>query len=290
MMHCDPDHIGGAYSLLSAQAVRDRAHRLLALGLRDELPHFRVNLGRLDATAAAVLAGMRKNYPAGEIPIHSRWRHFMVDGRDQLDCYRRKSALVQSSRARAEFDLAVVSVLLDAGAGSRWRYRDRISGLSIGRSEGLAMASLNLFAKGLFSARLNDPLRVDAEALLRLTVADLEDGFQVTSDNPLVGIKGRTELLRQLGSLLASKPEIFARSDTARPGGLFDHLVLLSQDGTIAGTKILAELLRQFGPIWPSPITLGGVPLGDCWCHPALSTNDATSELMPLHKLSQWMT
>jgi hypothetical protein len=98
-------------------------------------------------------------------------------------------------RARAEFDLAVVSVLLDAGAGSRWRYRDRISGLSIGRSEGLAMASLNLFAKGLFSARLNDPLRVDAEALLRLTVADLEDGFQVTSDNPLVGIKGRTELI-----------------------------------------------------------------------------------------------
>ena len=152
------------------------------------------------------------------------------------------------------------------------------------------MASLNLFAKGLFSAKPNDPLRVDAEALLRLTVADLEDGFQVTSDNPLVGIKGRTELLRRLGALLASRPEIFAKSDTARPGGLFDHLVLLSQDGTIAGTKLLAELLCQFGPIWPSRITLSGVPLGDCWCHPALSTNDATSELMPLHKLSQWMT
>ena len=83
MMHCDPDHIGGAYSLLSAQAVRDRAHRLLALGLRDELPHFLVNLGRLDATAAAVLAKMHKHYPTGEIPIHSRWRHFMVDGRDR---------------------------------------------------------------------------------------------------------------------------------------------------------------------------------------------------------------
>jgi hypothetical protein len=291
MMHCEPDHIGDAFSLLSAQAVRDRAHRLLALGLRDELPHFRVNLSRLDATADAVLAEMRKNYPMGEIPFHSRWRHFMVNGRDHWAAIAEKVHWFNpAARARAEFDLAVVSVLLDAGAGSRWRYRDRISGLSIGRSEGLAMASLNLFAKGLFSARLNDPLRVDAEALLRLTVADLEDGFQVTSDNPLVGIKGRTELLRRLGGLLASRPEIFAKSDTARPGGLFDHLVLLSQDGTIAGTKILAELLRQFGPIWPSPITLGGVPLGDCWCHPALSTNDATSELMPLHKLSQWMT
>src|SRR5215831_20779168 len=206
MMHCDPDHIGGADSLLSAQAVRDRAPRLLALGLRDELPHFRVNLGRLDATAAAVLAEMRKNYPTGEIPIHSRWRHFMVDGRDRWAAIAEKVHWFnQAARARAQFDLAVVSVLLDAGAGSRWRYRDRISGLSIGRSEGRAMASLNLFAKGLFSARLNDPLRVDAEALLRLTVADLEDGFQVTSDNPL---------LRQLGGLLASTPEIFAKSDT----------------------------------------------------------------------------
>jgi hypothetical protein len=32
---------------LSAQAVRERAQRMLAIGLDDELPHFRVNLGRL---------------------------------------------------------------------------------------------------------------------------------------------------------------------------------------------------------------------------------------------------
>ena len=51
----------------------------------------------------------------------------------------------------------------------------------------------------------------------------------------------------------------------------------------------MSELLRQFGPIWPSRLTLGGVPLGDCWRHPALATDDATSELVPLHKLSQWL-
>ena len=43
-----------AYSLLNAQAVRDRAQRMLALGLDDKLPHFRVDLGRLDAAVDLV--------------------------------------------------------------------------------------------------------------------------------------------------------------------------------------------------------------------------------------------
>jgi Protein of unknown function (DUF1688) len=71
---------------------------------------------------------------------------------------------------------------------------------------------------------------------------------------------------------------------------MFDHLAACAEDGTIAAATVLSELLRRFGPIWPSRITLDGVPLGDCWRHPALKTDDATSELVPLHKLSQWMT
>ena len=31
------------------------------------------------------------------------------------------------------------------------------------------------------------------------------------------------------------------------------------------------------------------MPLGDCWRHPALTTGDATTGLVPLHKLSQWL-
>jgi hypothetical protein len=30
--------------------------------------------------------------------------------------------------------------------------------------------------------------------------------------------------------------------------------------------------------------------LGDCWKYPAIKTNDATDGLVPLHKLSQWLT
>jgi hypothetical protein len=280
-----------ALSLLSADAVRERAHRLLAIGLRDELPHFRIDLDRLDATADAVLATMRKTYPTGEVPFHSRWRHFVIGGHDRWAAIADKVNWPSAAaRARAEFDLAVVSVLLDAGAGAAWRYRDAARGTSIGRSEGLALASLDMFANGLFSAKPDDPLRADAEALARLSVADLEEGFQVTATNPLAGLAGRAELLRRLGELLARKPEILAASDTARPGGLFDRFASHAPDGRIDAAAILSELLRQLGPIWPSRITLDGVPLGDCWRHPALASCDSTSELVPLHKLSQWMT
>ena len=85
-------------------------------------------------------------------------------------------------------------------------------------------------------------------------------------------------------------PEIFGRNDAPRPGGLFDHLAALAQDGTIAAPVILSELLKHLGPIWPSRLTLGGVALGDCWKHSALT--DATMRrtgLVPLHKLSQWL-
>ena len=111
----------------------------------------------------------------------------------------------------------------------------------------------------------------------------------MSDSNPLAGLEGRAALLRRLGAAVAAKPEIFARADTPRPGGLFDHLVWRAGGGPIAAPVILSELLRHLGPIWPSRLELGGVALGDCWRHPAMTTDDATSGLVPLHKLSQWL-
>ncbi|MGO9358405.1 MAG: DUF1688 family protein [Xanthobacteraceae bacterium] len=280
-----------ALSLLSARAVRERAHRMLALGLRDELPYFRVDLDRLTNAVDLVLESFREKYPSLDVPFHARWRHFVVQDTDRWAAIAGAFPWSDAAqRARAEFDLAIVSVLLDAGAGPGWRYRDAASGAAIGRSEGLALASLDMFAAGFFSSRSGDPMRVDAAALERLSVADLRRGFQISDDNVLVGLEGRVDLLRRLGRLLAARPDVFGGDDGGRPGRLFDRLLALADHGAIAAPAILSEVLRQFGPIWPSRITLGGVPLGDCWRHPALTTADATSQLMPLHKLSQWLT
>jgi Protein of unknown function (DUF1688) len=280
-----------ALSLLSAQAVRSRAKMMLEIGLRDGLAHFRVDLDRMDGVADAVLATIRKNYPSLKIPFHARWRHFVIDG---VDRWARIADAVQwtgpAARARAEFDLAIVSVLLDAGAGADWRYHDGVSGKAIGRSEGLALASLDMFANGTFSNQPSDPLRADADKLAKLSASALELGFQVNADNPLVGLEGRAELLRRLGRLVFERAEIFGKRDTPRPGGLFDHLHARADNGAIAAPAILHEVLLQLGQIWPSRLTLDAVPLGDCWKHPAIKTADVTSGLVPLHKLSQWLT
>ena len=277
-------------SLLNAGAVRERAHRLLAIGLEDRLPNFRVHLDRMDSTAELVVETTRKAYPSLAVPFHSRWRHFAMNGVD------RWTALADqiiwhspAARARAEFDLAMVSVLLDAGAGPSWRYRDPVTGSGIGRSEGLGLASLAMFASGVFSSDSREPLRADADVLANLSVSDLVRGMQVSDANPLVGIDGRVELLRRLGGLVASKPDVFGRFDTPRPGGLYDRLAMLADDRRLHAPTILSKLLQELGSIWPSRLALGGIALGDCWRHPMLTTSDETSHLMPLHKLSQWL-
>jgi hypothetical protein len=146
-----------------------------------------------------------------------------------------------------------------------------------------------MFTDGAFSAAPLEPLRVDAGVLANLEATNLERGMQVSDTNPLIGMDGRADLLRRLGRLVASKPEIFGSHDMPRPGGLFDRLATLADGGKLPAPTILAELLQQLGPIWPSRLTLGGIALGDCWRHPALTTADATSGLVPLHKLSQWL-
>jgi hypothetical protein len=60
-------------------------------------------------------------------------------------------------------DLFLVSVLLDAGAGNAWKYKEKSSGEVYGRSEGLAIASLDMFLDGVFSGSQSDKYRVDGK-------------------------------------------------------------------------------------------------------------------------------
>jgi len=279
-----------ALSLLTSEAVRTRAHALLALGIKDELLHFRLDLQRLEAVADLVADTTRAAYPTLDVPLHSRWRHFEFQGVDRWAVLAAARAWDRDEAARAAFDLAVVSVLLDAGAGMSWTYRDRRSGATIGRSEGLALATLTMFEEGAFSADPNDPLRVDAAVLRDLSAEKLRHGFQIDEANPLVGFEGRLDLLRRLGQMVAEHPEVFGQNDRPRPGGLYDGLAGESERQTIRAPAILSELLLHLTPIWPARERLAGIALGDCWRHPLMRTKDATDGLVPLHKLMQWLT
>ena len=64
-------------------------------------------------------------------------------------------------QTRRLIDLFVVSVLLDAGAGTKWKYKSKDNGRFYRRSEGLAVASLDMFRSGMFSSNSEQPEQVD---------------------------------------------------------------------------------------------------------------------------------
>lgn len=276
-----------AQSLLTPAAVRTRAHEMLSLALDGDLTDWRVDLTRLDPVADRVAAVIRAQYPSLQVPFHARWRHFVVQGRDLwAELSSRNDWVDAAHRARAAFDLAITSVLLDAGAGPAWSYEDAATGTITTRSEGLAVASLRLFESGAFSTG-PDPLRADN--LSALTTKQLAKGFQVTDANPLLGLDGRADLLRRLGDQASARPDLFGMKDSPRPGGLFDAIAARATNGRLPAPIILEVLLEALGPIWRNRLTLGGLPLGDTWRHPAIKRDDPTDNLVPIHKLSQWL-
>jgi hypothetical protein len=267
-MQPDADYV------LTAAAVRERCGVIYAAAERDATPHFRLHPQRLAAAADLVAQVTRRQYPGLDVPFHSRWRHFAVGGVD-------RAALIapgadRAETARAALDLAIVSVLLDAGAGAAWRYHEAETGQVFSRSEGLGVASLRAMQQGLFSADPANPWRADAAALAALTPEALAIAMQHGADNPLAGIDGRAALLRRLGEVIADTPAVFGRP--ARLGHLYDHWA--SQDTEITAPALLRTVLVALGQIWP------GRPLGDCGRHRAIPGDG----FVPFHKLSQWLT
>jgi hypothetical protein len=271
---------GAAAALRSTRAIRERATVLTERARAGRSPWFTVHDGELSSAATLVADVTRDNYPDLQIPFHSRWRHFEAGG------INRKS-LLTGADALAMVDLTVVSVLLDAGAGPDWSYLEPATGLRLGRSEGLGVASFHAFTAGLFSSDPGDPLRVDAAGLADLTVRELGDAFQADAANPLVGLDGRVAILHRLGAALSAAPAVFGAE--GRPGGLLDAVRVAGSD-SVRAHDILTAILTSMAPIWPGGSMIGDQPVGDCWPHPAVGGPGLTAGWMPFHKLSQWLT
>lgn len=285
--------------LRSPEAIRERCGNVLARGLDGRLDWFAVHVDRLPEVASRVLEVTRATYPdLSAIPYHSRWNHFRAGGVDRVAAFDQElEALDPDERARTRFDLVVTSVLLDAGAGAQWVYREPETGLALGRSEGLAIASLHAFLEGAFSSDPSAPWRADATGLAAVTPAVVARAFQVDArTNPIVGLDGRASLLGRLGDALRGTPEIFgaegALGGPPRIGGMYDYLKQKAdaEGGMLPAKAILAAVLEGLGSIWPGRLSLAGVNLGDVWPHRAAGGGGASAGLVPFHKLSQWLT
>jgi len=159
----DPE-TSAALTLLSAKAVRERAHRMLAIGLEGKLPNFRIDLDRMDYAVDLVLETTRKAYPSFDVPFHSRWRHFVLDGHDRWASF------------------ADAAGWRDRVAGICRRLRDAL----LSHTDGAELVSAS-FAAGQSEAM--------AQILVRLTTAAADAGVAPTH----AGLAARTVVYYVLG-------------------------------------------------------------------------------------------
>ena len=278
--------------LRTPAAIRQKCDRLFDLASENKLRYFRVDLSQLDKAANYVIDTTRQQYPDFQIPFHSRWRHFEAGNQPRLaELDAALAEFLPIEQAKIKFDLAIVSVLLDAGAGAEWQYCEAETAQVYRRSEGLAVATFRMFCQGIFSSNPDFPLQADARGLAQLKLETLTAGFQVSRDNPLVGLTGRLELLQRLGNAICQHRLLFG-SENPRPGNLAKYLLDSRVSGvkTVGCAEVLSAVLTGFGEIWPGRYAIAGVNLGDVWRHPALQGENLGDEFVPFHKLSQWLT
>ncbi|WP_222435644.1 DUF1688 family protein [Fluviispira vulneris] len=273
--------------IFSPATIRKKSLEIYNLTIADKT-QFQIHLDKIDEVSKFVIDVTLSNYPKLNIPFHSRWNHFNVGNIDRVsELILQLEKQTPSQQTKAKLDLVVVSVLLDAGAGMRWRYLEQKSGKEYSRSEGLAVASFRLFLAGFFSADKKSPLRVDAERLLCISEKELADGLQVTEKNPIIGLQGRLKLLHNLGHALHNDVDLFG-TESQRIGNMLDYFQEKSPSGKISATFILRTLQQGLGSIWPGRATINQVNIGDVWNYKALG--EGIQALVPFHKLSQWLS
>ena len=168
-------------SCLRSRCARARA-RDAGGGGGGKLDAFHAPSRPLDETAALRRAGDPRELSIARRAAACALAAFQVAGDD---LWREIAANATwpdaAAKARAAFDLAIVSVLLDAGAGPDWRYRDAASGIAGRRArKDLRSQALRMFEAGAFSERSGRSVARRCRRGSRLSPrTNLPRGFQV---------------------------------------------------------------------------------------------------------------
>jgi hypothetical protein len=133
-----------------------------------------------------------------------------------------------------------------------------------------------------------------AKGLQRIDEATLAKGFQITPENPMIGVGPRAQLLSRLGDSLLQHPDIFGPE--GRPGNLVEYVIKTADpDSKELDYRVFWTTLQKLLiPIWPKDRTqIDGTPIGDAWPLKTLEKqndgNDIKKNIQPFHKLTQWL-
>ncbi|GAA5854709.1 hypothetical protein JCM8547_004948 [Rhodosporidiobolus lusitaniae] len=294
--------------LRSLPSIRAQCAKVFALAQQDKLDYWTLDLTQESKIVDFVCELIARDYGTDydSIPPHGRWRHFVGDRVDPLLEQWEKDNVDPLEKARRLVDLMVVSVLMDAGAGNEWKFNPKEGGAPIARSEGLAVGSLEMFEKGMFSGEEGQPFRVDSVGLSKITPQQISDAMQVSSSNPMAGIDGRAQLLVRLASVLTDPAQSarFTQGSSSRPGHIVDYLLAHPTSQTVPsavlGTKVAVKMetmweivVSGLSGVWPAARSkIDGVSLGDVWPVECLKreAKEEGDEFVSFHKLSQWLT
>lgn len=290
------------------ETVRARCAAITHAVADNRSGNFRLDRSRLAVAADRVEASFRSRYPTLVIPYHSRWRHFEAGGIDrkaELDALLADRA--PAERARVWFDLTIVSVLLDAAAGSQWRYAER-PGAALDaaalppqrHSERDLMAMLDRSAAGTaaappapapdddgaprysrseglgvatFRAFVGGAFSSEAADPLRADAAVLKQVDAATLRAVFqAGASNPLPGLEGRAGLISRLGEALqaesARDHTEpRPALVFDRLTDGGKRTSVSASELLMALLRTLAPVWRSGSVVMGIPAGDVWPH-----------------------
>jgi GTP cyclohydrolase II len=278
---------GTLNSLLRLEAVRERCSKIYDLAVKGETKYLSFDQTLIPKAADFVSEVILKHYPKLDIPYHSRWRHFEALNPKTIENLKASWKCNDKEKVRRLLDLAVVSVLLDAGAGPSWKYTDE-DGNIVTRSEGLALASLDMFKSGAFSSDAAAPHRLNSLGIKKLSFDDFKHALQHSKNNPLAAIEERYKLFQKLAVALDEHPEYFGH-EVARPGNLLDFVLERSKDNHVSLSTIWEAISNGLVNIWPSDAPK--VKKGDMWHYQPLKEKGVPgSDLVPFHKISQWLT
>ncbi|KAK8058568.1 hypothetical protein PG994_009016 [Apiospora phragmitis] len=272
--------------LLSLQAVRDRSRLVLKAAGEGALDNFDYHYERMPEVADFVLGVISTKariwpYRFAEIPPHGRWQHFDVGGVDRITPLLKKwesEGCDATERTRRLIDLFFVSVLLDAGAGDVWNFKEPTTGKTHGRSEGIAVASPLHVHGWRFQCWSNRTPR----GRLRSLLSDL---FREPYDRSF--FSGQTPQQRGVLATLFAQ-YIRSNGPTRQP-------CLSSKEPQVLDYEVFWSALQNvLIPSWPKDRThVRGKPIGDAWPLQVLADrNQGDKEIgaiQPFHKLTQWL-
>jgi len=275
--------------IFDGDTIRDRSRRIYDYVACGSSVNFNLDCANLENCATYVVNTIKLNYPNLNVAHHSRWNHFNIRGTNHAQLLLNKISSSEE-RLRVALELVIISVFLDAGAGADWSFKDPVTGTSLNRSEGLALASLRMYEDGVFSNDPKNPYRVDYGKLMNFKVDLLIKYFQVNNVNFLVGVSGRTDIINGVGETIDAFSMIFEKNGDKRLGHIADYFLSISSGDEISLHKVFKSILYIFSKIWRGKYFCGEINLGDTWEHPALQRYETFRGLIPFHKLSQWLT